>query len=83
MQMTHTTCGTPACLAGHACELAGIKLDNTHQIIEDAEEWLDLTTKQGMSLFEPQVAWSSVTPAQAVRAINRLIDGYDLDHLFK
>ena len=44
-------CGTPACIAGHAIDLAGQWSYNA--AVWDAVEWLGLDNDQGHALFDP------------------------------
>lgn len=68
-------CRTPACLAGHTVFLWG-DWGNIHRnALTDAQEILGLDELQTCCLFTPAhgVFWAELTPAQAVRAIDRLI----------
>ena len=76
------SCGTPACIAGHAVALFGGDPDLS--IGEAAANALGINYEEDFHpLFEPPYPnlfpWSKITPAQAARCLRHLADTGDVD----
>jgi len=79
------SCGTAACLAGHAAleawESGDMEVSKGYSVQEVAQEWLGLTNWRANSLFHGQ--WDNkaldrelgdLTKAEAITELNRLIE---------
>ena len=78
----HSPCASIGCLAGHACVLFG--LDSKRDALLAAQVALGLTEDEAQGLFLPELGdWNQYTAADAVVAIDRLINGWSLDLLWE
>ena len=74
-------CGTPACIAGHACAMEGIELDKAEEDIWIiAKEILGLTFKQSMYLFQasPYFTRRLVEKWEAIKTLQHLLETGDV-----
>lgn len=76
-------CGTAACYAGHTVHLFAGDASSTIDIEQSARKILDLTVEQAGFLFMPyNEHLNKITPLDAARATDRLLQGVALQDLW-
>lgn len=76
------SCGTPACIAGHAIAMFGDQKDfNQHNIKRDAQDILGLEASTATDLFygTDDIDLYEITPMEAAEAIYKLVETGEVD----
>lgn len=78
----HHSCGSPACIAGHAIAMFGAPSDfNQHNIRGDAQKLLglDVTTASDLFYGVDDIDLDAITPKEAAEAIYKLVETGTVD----